>query len=501
MQKIIYVLAPDGQQLMPTKRAKKVRTLLKNKQAKIACYKPFTVRLLIEPSGRITQQIIDGTDPGRTNIGACDITRTGTVLYADITITRNKEVPKNMKKRATTRNASRNGEREVRKRRAIKQHTVMPCKQKLRHLPGYSEDKTVCVKNIINTEARYCNRKRSPKWLTPTARHLVATHVQGLKNRMKYLPITDAVIELNKFAFMAMDNPDIKRWQYQKGPLFGHGDVKTAVSAMQEHHCLFCKQAITQYHHHDPQYKNGSNTIANIVGLCDKHHTLVHNEQKWADKLDSKHKALTKKYGALSVLNQAIPFILEEYVKLLGVDHVFVIDGYSTYQVRNRLDLHKNHDQDAYAIACSILDTDNIITDNFNSIEIRQFRRHDRAIIKSQTERIYRLDNEVVAKNRNKRTDQKEDSLADWYANMVAEKGKTEADRLRSQLVVTKSQRRYNDRNRKLPGAIFLYDDKCYVLHGQLTNGKYYRAFNQGNKNFPARDCKIVSHNSGLVAI
>ena len=62
MQKIIYVLAPDGQPLMPTKRAKKVRTLLKNKQAKIACYKPFTVQLLIEPSGRITQQIIDGTD-------------------------------------------------------------------------------------------------------------------------------------------------------------------------------------------------------------------------------------------------------------------------------------------------------------------------------------------------------------------------------------------------------------------------------------------------------
>lgn len=46
------------------------------------------------------------------------------------------------------------------------------------------------------------------------------THLNGLKNRMKRLPITDAVIELNKFAFMAMDNPDIKRWQYQQGPLY-----------------------------------------------------------------------------------------------------------------------------------------------------------------------------------------------------------------------------------------------------------------------------------------
>lgn len=500
MQNIIYILAPDGQPLMPTRRAKKIRTLLKNKQAKIACYKPFTVQLLIEPSGRITQQIIDGTDPGRTNIGACDITTTGTVLYADITITRNKEIPKNMKKRKLCRMASRRGERKIRKRRAKKNKTRMQNGQKHRHLPGYDEDKTVCVKDIINTEARYCNRKRSNKWLTPTARHLVQTHVQGLKNRMKRLPITDAVIELNKFAFMALDNPNIQRWQYQKGPLFGHGDVKTAISAMQDGHCLFCKKPIDQYHHHDPQHKNGSNTIANMVGLCDKHHTLVHNEQQLADKLDSKHTALTKKYGALSIINQAIPFILDEYIKILGADHVFVTDGYSTYQVRKALKLNKNHDQDAYAIACSILDADRIKTDVFDSFEIRQFRRHDRAIIKSQTERIYRLDNEIVAKNRHKRTDQKEDSLAAWYAKTLREKGRLEANTLRSQLVAIKSQRRYNDRKRELPGAIFLYENKRYVLQGQLTNGQYYRAVGMGNKNFPARDCKMVAHNSGLVA-
>lgn len=501
MTDIIYILAPDGSPLMPTRRFKKMRQLLKTNQAKIACYKPFTIQLLDEPAKRITQRIIDGTDPGRTNVGACCITETGDVLYADITATRNKEIPKNMKKRKRCRMASRRGERLVRKRRAVKYSTLMKDGQNLRQLPGYGDGKTVTVKDIINTEARFLNRKRSTKWLTPTARQLVQTHLQGLKNRMKRLPITDAVIELNKFAFMAMDNPDIKRWQYQQGPLYQKGDVKTAVAEMQDHHCLFCKNPIKEYHHHDPQNNNGSDTIANIVGLCDKHHTLVHNDQKWADKLDIKHAKLNKKYGALSVLNQTITFILEGYIELLGADHVHVTDGYTTYQLRQLLGLSKNHDQDAYAIATSILNTNEITPKPFKSLNVRQFRRHNRAIVKSQTERIYRLDGKIVAKNRHKRTDQKDNSLIDWCRGIIQKHGRVIATTWRSQLVVTKSQRRYNNPDRVMPGTTFIHQNKRYVLQGQLTGGLYYRAVNHGDTNFPARDCQIVAYNAGLVVI
>lgn len=56
--------------------------------------------------------------------------------------------------------------------------------------------------------------------------------------------------------------------------------------------------------------------------------------------------------------------------------------------------LEKNHDQDAYVIACSIISTENeaFVVDTFESLDIRQFRRHDRTIIKSQYERTYKLD-------------------------------------------------------------------------------------------------------------
>jgi hypothetical protein len=192
-----------------------------------------------------------------------------------------------MKKRAAVRGASRRGERLARKRLAKARGTVMQAGEVLRHLPGYGQNKFVRVKDISNSEARFSNRKRPDGWLTPTARHLINTHLQGLKNRMKLLPVTDVVLELNQFAFMAMDNPAIQRWQYQKGPLYQQGSIREAVVAMQNGHCLFCDQPIDEIHHHDPQHQNGRNTLANQVGLCDKHHQLVHNDQEWADKLDA----------------------------------------------------------------------------------------------------------------------------------------------------------------------------------------------------------------------
>lgn len=107
---------------------------------------------------------------------------------------------------------------------------------------------------------------------------------------------------------------------------------------------------------------------------------------------------MVKKYGALSVLNQAIPAILEVYVALLGKD----------------MQLETNHDQDAYVIACSTwnIEKETFTVDNFESLDIRQFRRHNRARIKSQTERTYKIDGAVVAKNRKKRNDLKDDNLA-----------------------------------------------------------------------------------------
>ena len=72
--------------------------------------------------------------------------------------------------------------------------------------------------------------------------------------------------------------------------------------------------------------------------------------------------------------------------------------------------------------------------------EIKQFRRH----IHHQTERTYRYDGKIIAKNRKKRMDQKTDSLEDWIADMTERYGRETANRMLSKVTVQKSTRHYN---------------------------------------------------------
>ena len=127
-----------------------------------------------------------------------------------------------------------------------------------------------------------------------------------------------------------------------------------------------------------------------------------------------------------------------------------------------------------------------------HTFEIVQFRRHDRSLIKSQRERTYRLDGRTVCRNRHKRFEQKEDSLEEFrqkYPDQV------------SRLTVTKSMHYYNDANRLMPGAVFLFEGERYVLQGQITRGRYYNAIECEKRNFPAAKCTIIRENAGLVYV
>ena len=114
-------------------------------------------------------------------------------------------------------------------------------------------------------------------------------------------------IELNKFAFMQLDNPEMKKREidFCHGPLYGTGGLEATVKEQQNGKCLLCgKEPISHYHHIVPRSRRGSNTIANIAGLCPKCHELVHKDADTAERLTEMKTGLTKKYGGTSVLNQ-----------------------------------------------------------------------------------------------------------------------------------------------------------------------------------------------------
>ena len=107
----VYVLNKDGKPLMPTTRCMHVRHLLKNGKARVVKSKPFTIQLLYETDD-VVQPLYLGIDPGRTNIGVAVVKADGAAVFTAHLETRNKEVPKLMKKRKESRCARRtNGRR------------------------------------------------------------------------------------------------------------------------------------------------------------------------------------------------------------------------------------------------------------------------------------------------------------------------------------------------------------------------------------------------------
>lgn len=510
MEIAAFVQAKNGSPLMPVKHYGRVRRLLRSGKARVVNRYPLTIRLTYEIEDPATEPLILGIDPGRKNIGLCVIDTDCKVYYAADVETRNKEIVTLMKNRKNARKASRRGERLRRKRRAKKNGTLIqettmgvrledgrPIMERI--LPHYK--KPVKLKDIRNTEAKFCNRKRGKGWLTPTARQLLQTHCNLVKMIQKILPIQCIVLEVNKFTFARMDNPDIRPEQFAKGPLYGYLNLHDAVDKQQEGHCLFCKKKIDHYHHVIPLSRGGSDTIANTAGLCDEHHDRVHKEAKWHDKMVKEKEGLIKKYGDLSVLNQIIPFLLKKLPEM--AEEVYITKGYDTKELREQFNLPKKHHVDAWCIAASVCEDPHLertdYVDSFDKVyRVVQFRRHDRTIIKRTESRKYYLDGKLVATNRHKATmavpkkkkgevviveeKQDVDSLEEFRIQMIKEHGASGAEKIISRLTVNE-KRCYQNRSRVMPGAVCeTKSGNIFVMQGQHNNCERYYETLTGDK-------------------
>ena len=496
MSATVYVLNKEGKPLMPTIRCGHVRLLLKTKKAKVVNKNPFTIQLNYEVDNK-TQDIILGIDSGRTNIGITAVKENGETVFSAEMESRNKEVTRGMKERKAHRIASRRGRRLTRQRRAIKVNTIFESKE--RYLPHY--EKPITVKYIKNKEAKYCNRKRPKGWLTPTVNHCVLTHINVIKKILKFLPITKISIEVNTFDFQLLENPHIKAWEYTKGKLFGYKNVNEFIREYQNNKCLLCDNSIEHYHHIIPRRNGGSNGSDNLVGLCFQCHNRVHTNEKVNNKVKEIKAGLVKKYSGSSVLNAAMPFIIAE-IKKLGLD-IWLTTGRRTKAFRDKYKIAKKHYSDAYCIAC-----DNMVNPKISVwdkvYKIKQYRRHDRGYIhKANYGRKYYLDNVLVAINRHKALEQKEDSLEEYRNKLIEEIGIKEAKKIISKLICKEHKSVIKDINRVMPGALIESKGKIFNLKG--TNGKHNNVINyyvseEGIK-YRYKTCSVVRRNEGIIIL
>lgn len=486
----VYVVSQNGRPLMPSYRYAHIRILLKEGKAKVVKTKPFTIKLLYETT-EYTQPLYGGTDPGRTNIGNAVLNQDGDPVYADHVETRNKQVPDLMKERAAHRSASRRGERLRRQRRAIKNGTITFPIEKERLLPGC--EKPIVNKFIINSEARFSNRKRSPGWLTPTARQLVQTTLNMVKKILTILPVIDWTLEINRFAFMLMEDGSVRGVDFQNGRMKNFEAVNSYIYAMQDGKCPVCRKPIEHYHHIVPRSQGGSNRPDNIIGICADCHEKIHTKKDPEVLTAIKKAGEKKKYSALSVLNQAIPYIYQELAEIFGEEHVHICYGWQTKGLYTRIGFPKTHNADAVCIAAlggNLIPSSNIE----KPFEVKQFRRHNRQLIKAQRERTYKFAGKTVAKNRKARFEQKDPSLEEFITSIPYEYRQY----VLSNLKVTKSRRYYNNPDRNLPGTVFYFQNHRYVKSGQSSGGAALRAVGMGDQNFTASKCTIVP-SGGLV--
>ena len=511
---------------MPTKRKRHVERMLSKGGAKIAETVPFVVRLT-RPSGHFTSPRCLGVDPGRTNIGVSVVAGDSEELFRAVLTTRNKEIPGLMAARKEHRMASRRGERKRRQRRAKKFGTMFEAGMRMRKLPGYERE--VMCRLIRNTEAKFLYRKRKKGWLTPTANQLVQTHLSLLRTVCRILPVTDVSLEVNRFAFMEMEDPSVTGLDFQDGPLKGFLDVTPALYSLQGGKCLLCgkhhEQGRMHGHHLVPRAQGGSDTIGNRALLCTGCHEKVHKDPGAKERLGKKKEGLDKKYGGTSILNQAIPYIAKAFMELYGKEHAHFITGWSTCHVREGLGITKDagknpcHDIDACIIACAGFGNGPAGIPKAHVYNMAQYRRHDRAAISHQKERIYqeaageytkagKPKYRAVAANRKPRTGQADGgrkehlpALNEWYAKRCREVGKLAAQKERSQLRVLPSRRSYNDRGRLMPGAEYWHRGKRHILHGRCSKVYVYPADGSRSDRVLLADCHVKKKNRGIVFV
>ena len=248
-----------------------------------------------------------------------------------------------------------------------------------------------------------------------------------------------------------------------------------------------------------PRHKGGANTHHNIGGLCDKCHDKAHKSEKFTEKLKTLKKGTKKRYDSASILNTIMPYLYKEIQAKHGEDDVYKIYGYETKKLRDKLLLSKTHYNDSYTLSLLFADKNNIvINNNIKPYTIKQFRRHNRQKLYAIKERVYKLYGKVVAKNRNKRTEQKDDSLKEYKENLAKIHNKKEIKQIVSALVVTKSRRSYNSKHKFEAGDAVLYNNKRYIVKANVNKGNYLYLYNYPLKNgkeqnIPARDLSFLA--------
>jgi len=237
---LVYVLNKDGHPLMPTERCGKVRRTLRSGLAKVVKRCPFTIKLKYDTSCFV-QEVTLGVDAGSKTIGISATTESKE-LFAGNLVLRN-DIVELISTRREARQARRNRKTRYRK-------------------------------------PRFDNRRRCAKWLVPSIRQKIHTHLTAVAKVYKLLPIRKIFVETASFDIQKIKNPDISGTEYQQGEQLDFWNVREYVLFRDGHKCQCCKgksqDKILNVHHIESR-KTGGDAPNNLITLCETCHKGHHS--------------------------------------------------------------------------------------------------------------------------------------------------------------------------------------------------------------------------------
>ena len=302
----VYVLSKDEKPLMPTKRLGKVRHLLKDGKAKVVKRTPFTIQLLYD-SKEFVQDVSLGVDAGSKVIGLSATTEKEE-LFASNVILRNDIV-------------------------------------------GLLADRRMCRTNrryrkTRHRAARFDNRRKYKRWLAPSIRQKINTHLKVVADVHKILPISKIIVETASFDIQKIKNPEISGVEYQQGEQLDFWNAREYVLFRDGHVCQRCKgksgDKILNVHHIESR-KIGGDAPNNLITLCETCHKKYHNGEI---ELKAKRGQSFRDAAFMGIMRGAFYDKLKEILP-----NVFMTFGYITKKVRIESGLEKDHCVDARCIS------------------------------------------------------------------------------------------------------------------------------------------------------
>lgn len=310
---MVYVIAKNGQPLMPTKRYGKVRRMLKSGQAKVVKRCPFTIQLAYQTRTIATQPVILGVDAGSRHIGLSATTKDKVLFESDVEL-RN-DIVNLLSTRKQNRRSRRNRKTRYRK-------------------------------------PRFHNRKRKEGWLAPSVQNKVDTHLMAVRKVCEILPVSKIMVETASFDIQKMKHPDIQGNEYQQGEQLDFWNVREYVLFRDGHTCQCCKgkskDKILNVHHIESR-KTGGNAPNNLVTLCETCHTGYHKGTVQLPKTIKRGMAF-KDAAFMGMMRWAFYHKLKEFGSSFGIEvnHTY---GYITKHTRIENGLPKEHYIDARCIS------------------------------------------------------------------------------------------------------------------------------------------------------